>query len=205
MDVLITIFSLSFTLFLLMDSIGNIPLFISILKDFPPQEQRKIIRRELLIALGVIVLFNFIGDFLMDLMQIKQETIFIAGGIILFMISINMVFPSVSSNRETRAAYSDAPLIVPLAIPLVAGPAVLAAVIVYAQQEHPIIALSSIIIAWAASAAILTSATLLKKILGDRGLLACEKLMGLLLTLMAVQMCLKGFTIYLRDLKIFVP
>lgn len=146
MDVISTIFSLSFTLFLLMDSIGNVPLFISILKDFPAQEQKKIIRRELVIALIVIAAFYFLGDFLMDLMDIKQETISIAGGIILFMISIKMVFSSSYSNKEGKTSYADAPFIVPLAIPLIAGPAVLATVIVYAQQEEPFIALSSIAI-----------------------------------------------------------
>jgi multiple antibiotic resistance protein len=206
MDVISTVISLSFTLFLLMDSIGNVPLFISILKDFPPQEQKTIIRRELIIALIVIATFYFLGDFLMDLMDIKQETISISGGIILFMISIKMVFSSTPSLKENKASsYAEAPFIVPLAIPLIAGPAVLATVIVYAQQEQPLVALSSIAIAWAASAGVLSCASKFKKLLGNRGLLACEKLMGLLLTLMAVQMCLKGLTIYLCDLKNVLP
>ncbi len=204
MDTLSIIFSLSFTLFLLMDSIGNVPLFIAILKDFPSQEQRKIIRRELMIALVIIAAFYFLGDFLMDLLEIRQETISIAGGIILFMISIKMVFSSSPSNKEGKATYSEAPFIVPLAIPLIAGPAVLATVIVYAQQEQPFVALSSIAIAWGASALVLNSATSFKKLLGDRGLLACEKLMGLLLTLMAVQMCLKGLTMYIQNVKNFL-
>jgi multiple antibiotic resistance protein len=188
-----------------MDSIGNVPLFISLLKDFSAREQKKIIRRELVIALIVITVFYFIGDFLMKLIDIQKETISIAGGIILFMISIKMVFSSSASHKATKSSPAEVPFIVPLAIPLTAGPAVLATVIVYSQQAIHIVALSSIAIAWAASAAVLMSAGAFKKILGEKGLLACEKLMGLLLTLMAVQMCLKGITMYIRDMKILIP
>ena len=201
MNTFFEIMSLSFTLFLLMDSLGNIPLFISILKDFDPKAQKKIICRELCIALVTIISFHFFGKVLMDLIAVKQETVLIAGGIILFLIAINMVFPSVPSEKESRSICTKNPLIVPLAIPLVAGPAVLAAVMIYSEQETQFVAISSIVIAWLASVFVLTGATYLKKILGDKGLLACEKLMGLLLTLIAIQMCLEGITLYASTLK----
>ena len=199
MDIFFKIFSLSFTLFLLMDSIGNIPLFIAILKDFDPKIQKRIIRRELFIALGIIIFFHFLGTFLLNLIQVKQETILIAGGIILFLISINMVFHS--NDTKNKSTHTETPLIVPLAIPLVAGPAVLAAVMIYAEQESQLVALSSIAFAWIASAFILTSATHLKKLLGSKGILACEKLMGLLLILISIQMCLQGIELYIIEIK----
>ncbi len=201
MTTLFKILSISFTLFLLMDSLGNVPIFIAILKKFDANTQKKIIRRELLIALGIILSFHFFGKFLLDLIQVKQETILIAGGIILFLISLQMIFPSVSSENSPNPLFHGNPFIVPLAIPLLAGPAVLAAVMLYSDQENLLITIPAIILAWLASTAVLTSSTFLKKLLGEQGLLACEKLMGLLLTLIAIQMCLKGVNMYAVELK----
>ena len=204
MDTLFSVVSLSFTLFLLMDSIGNIPLFVSLLKGFNPKAQKKIIRREMVIALGIIIAFHFFGKLFMDLIDIRQETLLIAGGIILFLVAIHMVFPSPSFKQTDTSLSNQNPLIVPLATPLVAGPAVLAAVMLYSEQKTQFVALASIVIAWLASVFVLTSAAYLKKFLGDRGVLACEKLMGLLLTLIAIQMCLKGITLYSLTLKEFL-
>lgn len=186
-----TLFSLTFSLFLLMDPLGNIPIYVSLLKDLPPKRQRIVIFRELLIALAVIILFTFLGEHLLNLLHVGEETILIAGGLILFMIALRMIFP------KSKDAYSDSPeqgepFIVPLAIPLVAGPSVLAAVMIYSHRESDGVLITAICIAWALSTLILISAPFLKKILGIRGIIACERLMGLLLTLMAVQMFLDG-------------
>jgi multiple antibiotic resistance protein len=199
MDLSSKIISISFTLFLLMDSIGNVPLFVSLLKNFPTPHQRKIIARELFIALAVIIGFSFVGNYLFDFIEIKTHTLLIAGGIILFLIALHMIFPP--ENPLPKESQIKDPFIVPLAVPLVAGPAVLAAVTIYSEQEGFLVTTLSIVIAWIASTAILLSSTYLKRFLGDRGLLACEKLMGLLLTLLAIQMCLKGMTLYICELK----
>ncbi len=203
MDTFLSILSHSFTLFLLMDSIGNIPLFIAILKDFDPKTQKKIIRRELLIALGIIICFYFFGQLLLNIIDVQEETILIAGGIILFLIAINMVFPSLRSEKESKPIYGSNPFIVPLATPLIAGPAVLAAVMLYSEEKTQLV-VPAIFIAWIASVIVLTSATAFKKLFGDKGLAACEKLMGLLLTLISIQMCLKGITLYAGALKLFL-
>ncbi len=195
MDQLLRIFKLAFSLFILMDSIGNIPIFISILKNTPPKRQRAIIFRELLIALGVIIAFAFLGEFLLSLLAVSQETVMISGGIILFLIAIKMIFPS-KADPEHEASVDKEPLIVPLAIPLVAGPAVLATVMIYAKHEGDLITLPAIIIAWAASTGILLSSLFIRKMLGERGILACERLMGLILTLISVQMFLEGTKMY---------
>jgi len=187
-----SIFSLAFSLFLLMDSIGNIPFYISFLQKVEPRRQRYIIFRELIIALMIIILFYFIGDALMTFLQIDNSSIQIAGGIILFILSLKMVFPS-PLDANDGLPHDLEPFIVPLAVPLVAGPAVLAAVMIYARQETELwVMLGAILLAWGASLLILLGSSYLKKILGWRGIVAIERLMGLVLTLIAVQMFLTG-------------
>jgi multiple antibiotic resistance protein len=190
--------SMAFALFLLMDSIGNLPIFLSILKDINPRRQRVIIIRELLIALAIIILFNFIGDALLGFLNVTMPTILISGGIILFLIALKMIFP-VRRDPDVDIHHQKEPFIVPLATPLVAGPAVLAAVMLYSGQHKAdaMLTVGAIIIAWAASTLILLSSSLWKKLLGVRGLIACERLMGLILTLIAVQMFLEGLQAFL--------
>lgn len=193
-------FSMAFAFFLLMDSIGNLPIFLSILKDINPRRQRAIIMRELLIALGIIILFNFIGDALLGFLNVTMPTILISGGIILFLIALKMIFP-VRRDPDVDIHHQKEPFIVPLATPLVAGPAVLAAVMLYSGQHKAdsMLTVGAIIIAWAASTLILLSSSLWKKLLGVRGLIACERLMGLILTLIAVQMFLEGLQAFLKN------
>lgn len=193
---MMTILSIAFNLFILMDSIGNIPVFISILKEISPQRQRVIIFRELLFALALIILFNFLGDFLLKFLGISQDAVMIAGGIILFLIALKMIFPS-KTNHMSEGEEIKEPFIVPLAVPLIAGPAVLASVMLYSRHEPVGTMLLAIILAWAASTIILLSSSFLKTILGSRGIVACERLMGLLLTLIAVQMFLQGVSLYM--------
>ncbi|MBS0605179.1 MAG: YhgN family NAAT transporter [Verrucomicrobia bacterium] len=192
--------SMAFALFLLMDPIGNVPIFVSVLKDIDPARQRKIIMRELIIALIIIILFNFIGDALLGFLNVTMPTILISGGIILFLIALKMIFPG-RRDPDVELPQDKEPFIVPLATPLVAGPAVLAAVMLYSGQHEndTFITLGAIVIAWAASTLILLSSALWKKLLGWRGLVACERLMGLILTLIAVQMFLEGAEMFLKN------
>jgi multiple antibiotic resistance protein len=195
------ILSMAYALFLLMDPIGNIPLFISILKDIEGRRQRQIILRELLIALGVMIAFNFLGDALLRSLNVSQYAVLISGGIILFILSLKMIFPS-RKDADVDMPHEKEPFIVPLAIPLVAGPAVLAAIILFGrQEENNFITISAIAIAWAASTLILLGSSFLKKVLGWRGIMACERLMGLLLTMLAIQMFLEGVTDYLAAIR----
>ncbi len=186
-------FSLVSILFLLMDPIGNIPIYVAILKDLDPKRQRVIIFRELVIALIAIILFYLIGNTVLTYLNISENTVKVSGGIILFIISLKLIFPS--GQSETKIPKDKEPFIVPLAIPLVAGPAVLATVMIYSrEQANPVIALGAIFIAWILSTIILLASSFLKKVLGERGLNACEKLMGLILVMLAVQMFLEGFS-----------
>ena len=192
-----SLLAISFSLFLLMDPIGNIPVYLSILKDVEAKRQQKIIIRELLIALAVIILFTIGGDYLFDIFGVKQETVLISGGIILFIIALKMIFPHRKEDPH-ESPTKEEPFIVPLAIPLVAGPSVLAAVMIYSHQQNASMLIGAICTAWGISTIILLSAPFLKKALGLRGIAACERLMGLLLTLMSVQMFLEGLSLYLQ-------
>lgn len=174
-----------------MDPIGNIPIFIAVLKGVDPKKQTRIIFRELIIALFVMVFFYYIGDYLLSILNISHGAVMMSGGIILFIIALKLIFPSM--NGERKVLHDKAPFIVPLAIPLVAGPAVLAAIMLYSKQGvSSVIVLSSILIAWVFTTAILLSSSFLKNVLGKRGILACEKLMGLVLIMIAIQMFVDG-------------
>lgn len=190
---------MAFSLFLLMDPIGNIPFFISILKDIPSGRQLKIILRELLIALAVMIFFNYVGDILLTSLQVTQYSVLISGGIILFLLSLKMIFPTQSDMQMTPSGEKE-PFIVPLAIPLVAGPAVLAAIILYSRQATTT-SVVAIILAWIVSTLILLSSAFLNRILGKRGILAMERLMGLILTMIAIQMFLEGLSQFMAALN----
>lgn len=192
-------FSMAFALFLLMDSIGNVPIFLAILKDICPSRQRTIIMRELVIALAIIIVFHFIGNALLGFLSVKTPTLLVSGGIILFLISIKMIFPE-KKDPKAEPSQDEEPFIVPLAVPLVAGPAVLAAVMLYSGQttDSGWVTFGAIVLAWAASTVVLLSSSLWKRLLGSRGLMACERLMGLILTLIAVQMFLEGVAMFMK-------
>jgi len=152
-----TMFSLALSLFLLMDAVGNVPIFLSVLKEIEPARQRFIIFRELMIALVVIIIFYFIGDYLLGFLNISQPAVMISGGIILFVIGIKLIFPPEVKN--VRVEKGKEPFLVPLAVPLVSGPAVLAAVMLYSHQKIPVlVCLGAILIAWAATMIILIAA-----------------------------------------------
>ncbi len=184
-------FSMVFSLFLVMNPLGNIPLFLSQLGGIPPRRQRSIVVRELLIALALMCAANFIGEALLDLIHVSRATMQIAGGVLLFLIALRMIFPEPKGNGD--AIKREEPFIVPLAVPAVAGPAVFATIMIYAAQEpSEIRMLSAIVIAWMASAAILLSVAFIGRYMSKRVMTAWEQLMGLVLTLMATKMFLQG-------------
>lgn len=188
---------MTFSLFLLMDSIGNIPLFIALLKEYPRTRRLQIIFREMLIALLIMVAFHYLGDTFLSALSIKPYAVLISGGIILFLIALKMIFPT--KHDDSSLPKDKEPFIVPLAIPLVAGPAVLAAIMLYARQNiSSLTTIAAIILAWGLTTLILLSSTFLNNLLGKRGIIACERLMGLLLTMMSVQMFLQGISEFLH-------
>jgi MarC family membrane protein len=196
----VTTLSAALLLFLILDPLGNIPIFLSLLKPLSPARRRWVLARELLIALVVLFLFLWGGKYVLELMHLRQESVSIAGGIVLFLIGLKMIFPR--PEGMFGEVPEGEPFIVPLAIPLVAGPSGMAAVMLLAAQEPGRMGDWSLALtlAWLATAAILFSATYLYKILGMRVLLALERLMGMLLVALSVQMLLDGLAVYFRAL-----
>ena len=192
-----TIAAAAILLFLILDPLGNIPVFLSLLKGLPPARQRVVIMRELLIALGVLMLFLWAGRYLLELMHLRQESVSIAGGIILFLIGLRMIFPPADGIMGEQP--EGEPFIVPMAIPMIAGPSGMAAVMLLGSQEPGRMGEWSLalVIAWAATAAILFLAPSLQKLLGNRVLTAIERLMGMVIVAISVQMLLDGIARYL--------
>lgn len=192
------LFSAVVTLFLIMDPLGNIPLFLSALKDVRPERRRRVLIREILFAYVVLLTFVFLGRYILQLLSLQQETISIAGGIVLFLIALRMIFPPEGGTHGD--ALEGEPFVVPLAIPLIAGPSTLAALLLL-QQSDPdstLQLLLALTIAWALSALILLSSTFLHRLLKQRGLIAMERLMGMLLVMLAVQMFMNGVAKFLK-------
>ncbi len=193
-----TVLSAALLLFLILDPLGNIPVFLSVLKPLAPKRQRIVLARELLIALAVLMGFLWGGKYALELMHLRQESVQIAGGIVLFLIGIRMIFPRPEGLMGELPG--GEPFIVPLAIPLVAGPSGMAAVMLMGSNEPDRLWDWSLalMVAWGATAAILFSATLLYKWLGRSALIALERLMGMLLVAISVQMFLDGIGTYLK-------
>ena len=190
-------FSAAVMLFLIMDPLGNLPVFLSILRHIDPKRRRKVMIRELLFSLAIMMLFLFVGQQILGFLNLRQEAVSIAGGIILFLIAIKMIFPS--EGGVTGLAAGEEPFLVPMAIPMIAGPSILASLMLLANQEPARMVDWSLALfmAWAASAVILMFYEVFNKLLGERGLTAVERLMGMLLVMNSVQMLLDGVHHYL--------
>jgi len=174
--------------FLIMDPLGNVPLFLVVLKKVDPSRHRRIIVRELLIAYIALLVYLFAGRYILEFLGLSREAIAISGGIILAIIALRMIFPT--AEGVFGDSVDDEPLIVPLAIPAVAGPSIMAVLMLMSSTMpmlHLFVAISG---AWVATASILVMATPLHRILGRRGLAATERLMGMILIMMSVQMML---------------
>ena len=186
------------TLALVMDGFGNIPLFIAALKKVAPERRTFVIFRELMIALAIMVFFLFCGKWFLRAFGIHSYSLSIAGGIILFLISINLVFSTDTSGTEPKNDPKDEPFIVPLAIPLVAGPAALSMVLILAAQHSKMATLGAVVAASVINMAILMCSFPLSKLLGQRGLTAIERLTGMILILMSVDMVLGGIAEFVK-------
>ena len=189
-------FTAAVTLFLIMDPLGNLPLLISALKKVPEERKTKVVIRELILSIIIMLLFLFAGESILTFLNLRQESVGIAGGIILFLIAIKMIFP-VSHSEEFR---QDEPFLVPIAIPMIAGPSILVALLLLTNEDPNRMLDWSIalIAAWLASALILLFSKKIQALLGDRGLVALERLMGMVLVMGAVQMLLDGIGVYFK-------
>ena len=196
-----TLISAALLLFLVMDPLGNIPLFLTALKNVDPARRLKVIIRELLIALLVMVIFLFSGEAFLSALHISGPALTVTGGVILFLIALKMIFPPDNSSHKPT---EEEPFIVPLAIPYIAGPSTLATLILIMNGEPQRWAewLAALIIAWLISGLILMSAGPLAKILRNRGLIAIERLMGMILVAIAIQMLMDGIAKFITQINL---
>jgi multiple antibiotic resistance protein len=187
------------TLFFVMDPLGNIPVFNAVLSRFSPQRRVQITARELVIALVILLTFLFAGTAILEFLGLSQPSLSIAGGVLLFIIALRMIFPFAAGEV---ASDRDEPLIVPLAMPMVAGPSTIAILLLLSSTEPERIWewCTALVIAWSVTTLLLTASPFLLRVLGDRGLRALERLMGMLLVLLATQMLLNGVREFVQSL-----
>lgn len=192
-----SLLSAAVLLFFVMDPLGNVPLFLAALRHVDPARYRLVILRELLIALAILVGFLFAGRYVLEMLHVSRAALTAGGGFILILIALRMIFPS--PERSLREEVRDEPFVVPLAVPYTAGPSMLATeLLLMTREPHrwPVW-LGAVCLAWLAGAVILYFAGNLRSLLGERGLTAVERLMGMLLVVVGVEMLMAGVQEYL--------
>lgn len=189
------------TLLLVLDPVGNIPFLLAIMRDVEPARRWKVILRECAIALVVLFLFLGFGQKLLQLLGLSQSSLGIAGGIILFLIALRMVFES--SDTVFGGVPQGEPFIVPLAIPFLAGPSALASVLLLgtSQALNVWAAMLALVLAMSVTAGVLLLGHRIVRVVGARGVEALQRLMGLLLTAIAVEMFLRGVVEFMKAAK----
>lgn len=192
-----TLLSIVLILVLITDPIGSISSFEEALSHIKGPRKKAILIREMLFALAVMVLFNFIGEVILDIFKLSETTVRLTSGIILFLGALRILFPPADEELSTD---DSTPFIVPLAIPTIASPALLATIMLFA---HIIpgnqMMLTAIGLSWLISITILLSSGLLKRMIGKNGLMACERLMGMILILLAIQRFMDGIDSFIRN------
>jgi MarC family membrane protein len=187
-------------LLFVMDPIGNIPLFVSLLRNVKPARRPFVIARECAIALAVLLTFVFFGRQILGILGLSDPSLTIAGGVILFLIALRMIF------RHPEGVFGDTPggepFIVPLAVPSIAGPAAIATVMLLVSRapQRTLEWCAAVAVAILATLAVLLFAERIAKLAGERGLLAFERLVGLILTAIAVEMLLRGIEEFIRQI-----
>jgi MarC family membrane protein len=188
-------------LVLVTDPLGNIPLFIGLLRQVDPARRQRIIIREVLFAFAILLFFAFIGQRVLKVMHLTDTSLGIAGGVILFLIALKMIFPQ-PEGRVGHPIHGE-PFLVPLAIPFIAGPSAIATVLLLVSREpHRLWEwLAALSVAMAVSAVVLGFAEKIADFLGEQVTMAFERLMGLVLTAIAIEMLLAGIEKFVRQLS----
>jgi MarC family membrane protein len=194
-----TFASATILLLLITDPFGNIPIFAHALKSVAPERRTIVILREVLIAFGLLLGFMFVGDSFLRLMNLSQLSLQIAGGVVLFLIALRMIFPPVAG--ETAEAVGE-PLIVPLAIPALAGPSAMATVMLLVSQapERRMEWVAALCVTMTVGALVLVLAERIQRVVGERVVIAIERLMGLILVAVAVEMLLRGIKAFVSQM-----
>jgi len=193
------ILTIAFTLFLIANPLGNTPAILAVVRSFSFEDQRRIIFRESLFALGLALFFQFFGEVFFALLGIQTWAVGYCGGVLLVMVAMKMIFAK-AENEKTPKANQQEPFFVPIATPIISGPGLLTMIMIYSSQEQNNFKMSaSILIAWIGVIAIMVSGPYLQKLLKRRGLIALEQLMGMILTFMSIDMIVNATTQFLRQ------
>lgn len=189
-------------LLLITDPIGNIPIFINSLRNVPAHRRVRIILREVFIAFCLLFTFMFLGKQFLELVNLSDLSLQIAGAVVLFLIALRMIFPSAHSETVTGSP-DDEPFIVPLAIPALAGPSAMATVMLLVSQapDRRLDWIMALVVTMIVCAIVLVLADRIQRILGDRVVMAVEKLMGLILVAIAVEMFLRGIKTFVTQIS----
>ena len=193
-----TFTSATILLLLITDPVGNIPIFVKTLRNVAPERRTMVIVREVLIAFLLLLLFMFVGKSFLTTMNLSDVSLQIAGGVILFLIALRMIFPPVELKHDASQEADELlaePLIVPLAIPALAGPSALATVMLLVSQapERKLEWVAALSVTMLVCAVVLVLAERIQRLLGERVVIAVERLMGLILVAVSVEMLLRGF------------
>ncbi len=192
--------SVAVTLFFIMDPLGNVPVFNAILSNFDSARRSRIVARELVLALFILFLFLFTGNAILGFLGLSESSLSIAGGILLFIISLRMIFPKSTSQDEIEGA--EDPFLVPLAVPMIAGPSTIAILLLLSSSQpgRMVEWSASLFLAWLATTVLLVASPQLMRVLGNRGARALERLMGMILVILATQMLLNGIRDFVNSL-----
>jgi len=197
----VSVFQLAFIIFIITNPIGNCPAVIALIKDHGIKDQQRILLRESIFALILAIFFLVLGETFLSGLQIQNYALSMSGGVLVFLISLKMIF-SIRSDDTIERPKQD-PYIVPIATPLLSGAGLLTMIMLYSKQEqNDWKVFFAILIAWIGVTAVMVTAPYLQVILGKRGLAALEQLMGLFLAMMAVGMMVKGASLFLIALGI---
>jgi MarC family membrane protein len=197
-----TFFSATILLIVITDPLGNIPLFISNMRKVSRERRLKVIVRECCVAFVVLLFFMLFGRQMLSLLRISEETLRIAGGIILFLIALNMIFPG-TGVTVGKEGIADEPFIVPIAIPLVSGPsAMVTSMLIAGSNPHRMLEwIAALAVTIAATFVVFLASDKIRDVLGEQVISAIEKLMGLLLTAMSIEMLLGGVAAYIKQFQ----
>lgn len=195
-----TFASATVLLILITDPIGNIPIFANALRNVAPERRPRVILREILIAFVLLLTFMFVGERFLQLMGLSELSLRIGGGVILFLIALRMVFPP-AATEETEP--EGEPLIVPLAVPMIAGPSALATVLLLVSQQPDkrLEWIAALCVTMLVSAVVLLAAERVQRVVGSRVVHALERLMGLVLVSVAIEMMLGGIQAFVLRLQ----
>lgn len=198
-DTPVSLFQIALTFFLVTNPIGNSPTVLALVKNYDFEKQKRILLREGIISFIIAIFFQYLGEKFLGLLHVSDFAMTLCGGILLLVIALGMIFPK--NEAASQQIPKQEPFIVPIAIPLLSGPGVLTMIMLFARQEANDLKISiAILLAWTGVVAVMAAAPYMQRILGQRGLIALEQLMGMLLSMISMSMIVNGVSLLLKTL-----